>query len=247
MIRSSTNINTLKSGGSSEAFKTASASRAFRAHCPEDKKFKINDLLAFQRGRGDLAFSVLVLMVALFFLVAFWTETGWDKRKLPDDMLTYLGRQFGLIDGEGRLDRFGKILKQSWVAPVLCLSILIPAALLNLRISLRVHKWRKRFLQPTDMGYEVTQWLRALEFVGWFIAYTIVVPILGYLVATMILGIALPWRLGYRGRRWLAICTAASFAIVLVFRTGLQIKTPVNVWLYDFLPQRWESFMQQWF
>lgn len=72
-------------------------------------------------------------------------------------------------------------------------------------------------------------------------------PVLGYLVSTLLLGTLLPWRLGYRGARWMGICLAASFAIVLVFRTGLQIKTPVNIWLYDLLPQRAETFMQVWF
>ena len=221
--------------------------KPFASTCPEDKKFKIEDLLAFRRGRGDLIFSALMLVLALFFLMMFWTETGWDKRKLPDDFGTYLLRQFGLIDGEGRLDRFGKILKQSWVAPFMCLAVLVPAAIWNLRKSWQVHNWRLRFKQPTAMGYEAAVWLRALEFVGWFIAYTVAVPILGYLVSTLLLGTLLPWRMGYKGKRWFVTCLTVSFIIVLVFRTGLQIKTPINVWLYSFLPTGAEGFMQTWF
>ncbi|MEM1235233.1 MAG: tripartite tricarboxylate transporter TctB family protein, partial [Pseudomonadota bacterium] len=85
------------------------------------------------------------------------------------------------------------------------------------------------------------------EFVAWFIAYTLAVPVLGYLVSTLIFGTALPWRMGYRGWRWFGICLGTSFAIVLLFRTGLQIKTPVNIWLYSFLPDGAQGFMLTWF
>lgn len=237
----------MESRANSPAFATSTSATPFNSICPEDKKFKIEDLLAFKRGRGDLIFSALMLMVALFFLVMFWSETGWDKRKLPDDFGTYLLRQLGLFEGDGRLERFGKILKQSWVAPVMCLLVLVPAAAWNLRQSWRVHNWRNRFKQPNSMQYEATVWLRALEFVAWFIAYTLAVPTLGYLVSTLLLGTLLPWRMGYRGKRWFLTCLTISFIIVLVFRTGLQIKTPINVWLYSLLPTRAEGFMQTWF
>lgn len=221
--------------------------RRFRSETPPDRKFEVDDLLAFQRGRGDLAFSTFMAAVALFFFVAFWAYSGWQDRDLPDDMGTYILRQLGLAEGEGRLTRFGRILRQGWVAPAICLVILLPAAALNLRKSWITHQWRVRFRQPVDMGYEATQWIRALEFVVWFIAYTALVPVLGYLVATLIFGTALPWRMGYRSPRWFAICLFTSFAIVLLFRTGLQIKTPVNIWLYSFLPPGPRGFMATWF
>ena len=192
-------------------------------------------------------FSVFMAVLALFFLVFFFTQTGWEDRKLPANMARYWMDQFGVIEGQGRPARLGRILKQGWVAPLLCLAVLVPAAILNLIGALRAQAWRQRFKQPTGVAYELIQWLRALEFVAWFVAYTLLVPTLGYLLATLLLGTALPWRLGYRGWRWMGICLAASFAIVLVFRTGLQIRTPVNIWLYDQLPQSMETFMQVWF
>ena len=246
-MKSSAEHKTIDSLANSPGFVASTHSATFNSACPEDKKFKIEDLLAFKRGRGDLIFSALMLALVLFFLVMFRTETGWEGRKLPDDFGTYLLRQLGVVDGEGRLDRFGKILKQSWVAPLMCMAILVPAAIWNLRQSWRVHNWRLRFKQPTAMAYEATVWLRALEFVGWFVAYTIAVPILGYLVSTLMLGTLLPLRMGYRGKRWFFTCLTVSFAIVLVFRTGLQIKTPINVWLYGFLPTGVEGFMKTWF
>ncbi len=221
--------------------------REFSSACPPARKINVEDVNDFRRGRGDLVFSVFMAALALFFLVFFFTQTGWEDRKLPANMARYWMDQFGVTSPEGRTDRLGRILKQSWTAPMICLSVLVPAALWNLWGAARAQAWRVRFKQPTGMAYEVMQWLRALEFVGWFVVYTALVPVLGYLCATLLLGTALPWRLGYRGLRWMSICLAASFVIVLVFRTGLQIRTPVNIWLYDQLPQRWETFMQVWF
>ena len=227
--------------------RSGSAGRSFASRCPPAKRINVEDVNDFRRGRGDLLFSLFMTGLALFFLVFFFTQTGWDDRKLPDNMARYWMDQFGVTEPEGRLSRLGRILKQSWVAPLMCLIILVPAAVWNLRSAWRARSWRVRFNQPTGVAHELKQWLRALEYVAWFIAYTALVPMLGYLAATLLLGTALPWRLGYRGLRWMGICLTASFAIVLVFRTGLQIRTPVNIWLYDQLPQGLETFMQVWF
>jgi hypothetical protein len=89
----------------------------FRSECPPDKKTKVEDLFQFSRGRGDLHISIIAACLALFFFAMFFTQTGWDNRKLPDGVASYLAHQFGLIDLDGKITRFGRILKQSWVAP----------------------------------------------------------------------------------------------------------------------------------
>ncbi|WP_299726899.1 tripartite tricarboxylate transporter TctB family protein [uncultured Tateyamaria sp.] len=246
----------MKSRASATALKSATrrapqpsttTPRGFVSICPPAQRVNVADVTDFRRTRGDFVFSVFMVGIALFFLAFFFTQTGWEDRKLPANMARYWMDQFGVSSPEGRLGRLGRILKQGWVAPLICLCILVPAALWNLRGAWRAQVWRARFRQPTALRHELTQWARALEYVGWFVAYTALVPVLGYLVATLILGTALPWRLGYRGARWMGICLAASFTIVLIFRTGLQIRTPVNIWLYDQLPQGMETFMQVWF
>ena len=219
----------------------------FRSECPPDKKVKVEDLFKFSRGRGDLQVSVIAALIALFFLAFFWTHTGWDARKLPDDFGTYMAYQFGLADIEGRVTRFGRILKQPWVAPMLCLAILVPAALVNLRASWRETRWRKRFLLPTSAYFEVTKYVAALEYVAYFIGYTLLVPILGYLVSTLILGTYLTWRLGYRSPVWMLRGVLCSFAVVVAFRTFLQIKTPISIWLYDQFPPDLRVFMLTYF
>lgn len=223
------------------------ADGSFKSECPPDKKVKVEDLFKFSRKRGDFQVSIVAAVIAVFFLLAFWTQTGWESRKLPDQGWTYLGHQFGLIELEGRVTRLGRILKQSWVAPMLCLIVLVPAALWNLRASFKEHRWRQRFQLPTSAYLELTKYAAALEFVAYFIIYTLLVPVLGYLVSTLILGMALPWRLGYRGRVWLMRSFWSSLAVVIVFRTLLQIKTPVSIWLYDQLPTALRGFMLTYF
>ena len=219
----------------------------FKSECPPDKKIKVQDLFEFKRGRGDFHASIVAALVAVFFLLFFWSETGWQNRKLPDNLSQYIGYQLGLTDIDGRKARLGTILKQSWVAPMLCLALLVPAALWNLRTSLKVRRWRQRFLLPVDATYETAKYVAALEFVVYFILYTISIPILGYLLSTLILGVFLTWRLGYRTTKWLLTGLLSSFVIVVVFRTLLQIKTPSVVWLYDQLPSALRVFMLTYF
>ena len=219
----------------------------FRSECPPDKKVKVEDLFKFSRGRGDLQVSFVFGCLALFFLAFFWSQTGWEDRKLPDNFGSYIAYQFGLVDIEGRVTRLGRILKQSWIAPLLCLAVFVPSALWNLQSSWKEHRWRKRFLLPTSAYFELTKYAAALEFVAYFIGYTLLVPVLGYLVSTLLLGTYLTWRLGYRSRAWLLRGLVASFAVVIVFRTFLQIKTPVSIWLYDQLPAALRAFMLTYF
>jgi len=223
------------------------SSDGFKTQCPPDKKVKVENLFKFKRGRGDLQVSIVALLIALFFFIAFWTQAGWQDRKLPDELGAYVAHQLGIAEMEGRVTRFGRILKQSWVVPMLCLLVLVPAAFWNFRESYKVHRWRQRFMLPTSAQFELGKYAAALEFVLYFIGYTLLVPVLGYLVSTLLLGTFLTWRLGYRSRTWLLRGVSCSFATVVVFRSLLQIKTPVSIWLYDQLPNTLRAFMLTYF
>ena len=76
---------------------------------------------------------------------------------------------------------------------------------------------------------------------------SILSQLIGYLFATIIFAVLMVFRLGYRSWRWLGITIAVSFVSVLFFRTMLQIKTPVNIWLYNQLPDGLERFMKVYF
>lgn len=237
----------MRSATAAKAVQSGTSVQGFSSHCPEEGKIALTDVHAFRRRQGDLLFSLLMFGIVVFFALAFVRYTGWQSRKLPDQMGLYILDQLGLAEVEGRRARFGKILKQGWVAPLAVMGVLVPAAALNLRAAVRSHRWRVRFRQPTGARFEVALWARALEYILWFVAYTMLVPVLGYLISTLLLGTLLPWRLGYRGARWFGICLGTSLIIVLIFRTGLQIRTPVNIWLYDQVPTALGGFMKTWF
>ena len=143
--------------------------------------------------------------------------------------------------------RFGKIVKQGWVAPLFCLALLVPAVLINLVFSHRALKRKQRQLAPLRWRYEMSEWLRAVEYILYFIAYTFMVPLLGYLASTLMMGCFLTWRVGYRSWRWMGIALLSSFAMVVLFRSILQIKTPVNIWLYNQMPESASIFFKTWF
>ncbi len=82
---------------------------------------------------------------------------------------------------------------------------------------------------------EVLHWLRALEYVIWFMVYVLLVPRLGYLPATILFTTALTLRLGYRGWRWIGVAVVFSVVVVVLFRGFLQVKIPPGA-LYDLLP-----------
>lgn len=97
-----------------------------------------------------------------------------------------------------------------------------------------------------DGGKEWLEWLRATEFAFWFAAYSAMVPILGYLFATLLVCVSLSWRLNYKSKRQLLIAFLCGFIIVLFFRVLLGIHIPGGS-LYHSLPQPFSNFMLNWF
>lgn len=83
---------------------------------------------------------------------------------------------------------------------------------------------------------EVWQWVRALEFAGWFLVYVWLVPWLGYLPVTVLAALLLGLRMGYRGARPLLALMAMGAAIVVIFRGFLQVRIPAGA-VYDHLPE----------
>ena len=63
---------------------------------PPDKRFKIEDLFRFKRGRGDVVLSVIVIGIIAFLALTWAPYTGWDDRnagRLPDQPLIYVAQQ----------------------------------------------------------------------------------------------------------------------------------------------------------
>lgn len=103
---------------------------------------------------------------------------------------------------------------------------------------------RNRRADLAVIGRELVGWLRALEFLGWFIAYVLVVPLGGYLPTTMVFCLGLTFRLGYRSRRMLLISILVAFAVVVSFKGFLSVRIPGGE-LYEYLPAALRNFMIQ--
>lgn len=93
---------------------------------------------------------------------------------------------------------------------------------------------------------EVLSWVRALEFVGWFLAYVWLVPWAGYLLATVGFMAVLTLRMGYRDLRMIGAAACTGVAIVLLFKTFLQVRLPGGQ-LYHVLPDGLSTFMLTYF
>lgn len=96
-----------------------------------------------------------------------------------------------------------------------------------------LHLPRRRLAR--DDWQEGRTWLAVFEFAGWFLGYVFAVPWVGYLPATLVFMPLLLWRLGYRTRAVLVVGVLFGAAIVLVFKTFLNVRIPGGA-VYDYLP-----------
>ena len=99
--------------------------------------------------------------------------------------------------------------------------------------------WRKK---AEGHRREALIWLRAAEYVVWFMAYVLAVPAIGYLGATILFTALLALRQGYRKARQVGTAIAIGIAVVLIFKTGLAVKIPGGA-IYEYLPGGLRNFM----
>ena len=99
-----------------------------------------------------------------------------------------------------------------------------------------------RARKPDTEWREMLIWLRAFEFVLWYLAYAFLTPWLGYLLASLVTMVALVWRVGLRDRASLLWAAVFAIGMVLVFKTGLSVKIPGGA-LYDLFPERTRIFL----
>lgn len=100
-----------------------------------------------------------------------------------------------------------------------------------------LHLWslpQKRVTRADVIEWRV--WFFAIEWVLWFLAYVAVVPFLGYLPSTLAFVPLLAWRAGYRSARMLWSAAAFALAVVLLFKTFLQVRIPGGA-IYEYLPE----------
>ncbi|PSL17882.1 tripartite tricarboxylate transporter TctB family protein [Shimia abyssi] len=105
-----------------------------------------------------------------------------------------------------------------------------------------LHLWklpRRKFERADYVEWRI--WLVAIEWVGWFLLYVLLVPVIGYLPVTMIFMPILIWRLGYRDKRMVLISSMFGLGVVLLFKSFLEVKIP-GALLYEYLPGSLRTF-----
>ena len=99
-----------------------------------------------------------------------------------------------------------------------------------------------RARKPDTEWREMLVWLRAFEFVLWYLAYAFLTPWLGYLLASVLTMVALVWRVGLRDRASLIWAGVFATGMVLLFKTGLSVKIPGGA-LYALFPDPVRIFL----
>jgi hypothetical protein len=122
-----------------------------------------------------------------------------------------------------------------WVS-IICMAAFAALHLLSFALSPRIAgRWA-----------EVWAWLRSVEYAGWFMAYVFIVPQAGYLGTTVIFAVLLALRAGYRDMRTFGAMALTGVAIVVLFKSLLQVKIPGGA-VYEVLPTALRSFMLTYF
>ena len=137
-------------------------------------------------------------------------------------LLAQMGWQTEWIDGKGLAAQ-----PRTW-----------PAISLGGMVLFGAIQWlRTRAVERTPGRWrEAVTWIRALEFVGWYVAYVVVIPVVGYLLATLLFCLLLTLRLGYRSRAVLLSAALFAVAVVLAFKAGFNVKIPGGA-IYDYAPE----------
>lgn len=93
---------------------------------------------------------------------------------------------------------------------------------------------------------EVGMWFKSVEYALWFMVYVLVVPVIGYLFATLAVCFLLALRAGYRSRTLLFASVFSGLVVVVTFKTLLQVKVPGGQ-VYEYLPVSVRAFMLTYF
>ena len=173
-------------------------------------------LFEVRRRPGDLLFATASFVLALFLMIRLPDQTRWFNRV---DLL---------------------LQPRFWPAVVLGAFALFSGLHL-------IRSWQAR--QDPDHpdrslvpAGELLHWMRPLEFALYFVAYAASIPWLGYLLSTVLFMPLLGLRTGIRSLSGLAMLAGLGVGIVLVFKTGLEVRMPPGA-LYDLFPPAVRNFL----
>ncbi|WP_371170871.1 tripartite tricarboxylate transporter TctB family protein [Aliiroseovarius sp. 2305UL8-7] len=103
--------------------------------------------------------------------------------------------------------------------------------------------WLSSALSPRIPGRwkEVAFWLRSFEYVLYFLIYVTLVPVLGYLPATVLFAVFLVLRTGFRSPQMITYAVLFGVCVSIIFRAFLQVKIPAGA-IYEYLPDTIRAF-----
>ena len=167
---------------------------------------------------GDLVFAILMLFIVMVLLVSIPFETKW-------------------FDGV-------PLVKQPRLWPTFCL---VGMALFGFLYSIQIWKnYKFQLGQLQGELNELSSWLRPLEFVFYFVLYVWFVPLMGYLLSTLLFFSLLTIRTGYRTLFMFWVSLATGFGIVVLFKSLLKVRITSGA-IYDYLPDGWATFFMIYF
>lgn len=157
----------------------------------------------------------------------------------------------GLLASIGMATRTGSAKAGWWTLPALmpaiALGLLVVAnAITLLRAGLELRADPPTAAEKSEAWARIIDWVKPLEFLGYFGAYLWAVGWIGYAPASLIFVQWLLFRTGLRTAKWRLAGVGFAVALVLVFRIGLGVWMPAPP-LYDLLPDALRSYAIRWF
>jgi hypothetical protein len=178
----------------------------------EPEPHSISEFGTPRHHRAEIVFGVASFGFALFLAANIPTQTQWAK-----------GLDF---------------VRQPAFWPIVAITAMTGFGALELWLCWR----RNRQVSSSGTLAEVGHWVRAAEYVAWFMAYVWLVPLAGYLPATLGFTAALTLRLGYRSWVTIAAALLTGTATVVVFKSFLGVRIPGGA-VYEYLPSALRNFM----
>ncbi|MCV0397277.1 MAG: tripartite tricarboxylate transporter TctB family protein [Rhizobiaceae bacterium] len=172
----------------------------------------IQDLNKPRHHRAEIVFAFASFGFALFLAANIPAQTEWAK-----------GFDF---------------VRQPAFWPIVAITAMTGFGALELWLCWR----RNRQVSGDGTLVEVGRWFRAAEYVVWFMAYVWLVPLAGYLPATLVFTAALTLRLGYRSWTTIGAAMLTGVVTVLVFKSFLGVRIPGGA-VYEYLPPALRNFM----
>lgn len=145
------------------------------------------------------------------------------------------------LDAQTRSMRRAALTSQPWFWPMISLVAMTGFGALHL-LSTAWFRWRSRDI--ASEFHEARGWLAAVEYALWFVALGLLVPVIGYLSASVLFMVCLCLRSGYRSAMTLGLAALTGLSVVVVFKTMLGVNIPGGA-VYEYLPAGLRNIMLQ--